>query len=119
MRINMLGFLFIWFQNEDATSQGSFGGASQENRPSVVANKMDGPKSYDGAAPANPRGASVPHQNGVLESGGDPPTHERMKHRYLESGQANGAFTREPAGMENGGPSHFSTPSSRSLSPTR
>ncbi|XP_044974285.1 uncharacterized protein LOC123442340 isoform X2 [Hordeum vulgare subsp. vulgare] len=89
--------------SEDAASQASFGGASQEPRDPGVANKMDGPKPYDGAATANPRGASLLHQNG-------PP---------LESGQANGAFTREPAGMENGGPSHFSTPSSRSLSPTR
>ncbi|XBI60901.1 hypothetical protein VPH35_041773 [Triticum aestivum] len=108
--------------SEDAASQATFGaGASQEPRASVVAGKMDGPnKPYDGAAPANPRGASALRQNGVSESGGDPLMHQQMRHnKYLDSGQANGAFRREPAGMDNGGPSHFSTPSSRSVSPAR
>ncbi|KAF7034185.1 hypothetical protein CFC21_045233 [Triticum aestivum] len=106
--------------SEDAASQATFGGgggASQEPRTSVVTSKMDGPKPYDGAASANPRGASALRHNGVSESGGDPLMHQQTRHnKYLDSGQA---FRREPAGMDNGGPSHFSTPSSRSISPTR
>ncbi|VAH70576.1 unnamed protein product [Triticum turgidum subsp. durum] len=110
--------------SEDAASQATFGGgggAGQEpSAASVVSNKMDGTKPYDAAAPANPRGASALRQNGVSEGGGDHLMHEQSRHnKYLHSGQANGAFRREPAGMDNGGPSHFSTPSSRSISPTR
>ncbi|XP_047057688.1 uncharacterized protein LOC124664148 [Lolium rigidum] len=74
--------------SEDATSQGSFGGVSQEPH----------------ASSTNPQGTSILHQNGP------------------DGGQANGAFRRssgEPAAVDNGGPSQFSTPSSRSLSPTR
>uniref|UniRef100_A0A453DMV3 Uncharacterized protein n=3 Tax=Aegilops tauschii subsp. strangulata TaxID=200361 RepID=A0A453DMV3_AEGTS len=106
--------------SEDAASQATFGGgggASQEPRTSVVTSKMDGPTPYDGAASANPRGASALRHNGVSESGGDPLVHQQTRHnKYLDSSQA---FRREPAGMDNGGPSHFSTPSSRSISPTR
>ncbi|XP_010230339.1 uncharacterized protein LOC100836432 isoform X2 [Brachypodium distachyon] len=105
---------------EEATPQGSFRGVSQEPRAPVT-NKMDDSKFFDSTS-ANPRSTSIPHQNGILESGGEPLRHERMKHKYLDSGQAYGAFKRssgEPAAVENGGPSQFSTPSSRSLSPTR
>jgi hypothetical protein len=106
-------FVLIWFQREDATSQASFGGASQEIRASV-----------DTGSSSNPQSTSVLHQNGTSGSGGEPQMHERMDHKYPDSGQANGAFRRssgEPAAVDNGGRSHsqFSTPSSRSLSPTR
>ncbi|KAM0927417.1 hypothetical protein ACQ4PT_002863 [Festuca glaucescens] len=106
---------------EDATSQGSFSGVSQEPRASV-ANKMDGSKFSDCASSTNPQGTSILHQNGISGSGGEPQMHERMNHKYPDSGQANGAFRRssgEPAAVDNGGRSQFSTPSSRSLSPTR
>ncbi|CAM0879390.1 unnamed protein product [Alopecurus aequalis] len=107
---------------EDAASQGSFGGVSQEPCASV-ANKMDGSKSFDSNSSTNPQSTSVLHQNGTLGSGGEPQMHlERLKQNYHDSGHANGAFRRssgEPAAMDNGGPSQFSTPSSHSLSPAR
>nr|XP_051222383.1 uncharacterized protein LOC127340673 isoform X13 [Lolium perenne] len=92
--------------SEDATSQGSFGGVSQEPH----------------ASSTNAQGTSILHQNGISGSGGEPQTHDRINQNYPDSGHANGAFRRssgEPAAVDNGGPSQFSTPSSRSLSPTR
>ncbi|XP_047054957.1 uncharacterized protein LOC124661144 [Lolium rigidum] len=92
--------------SEDATSQGSFGGVSQEPH----------------ASSTNAQGTSILHQNGISGSGGEPQMHERINQNYPDSGQANGAFRRssgEPAAADSGGPSQFSTPSSRSLSPTR
>ncbi|KAM0857903.1 hypothetical protein ACQ4PT_048148 [Festuca glaucescens] len=105
--------------SEDATSQGSFGGVSQEPRASL-ANKMDGSKFSDCASSTNPQGTSILHQNGISGSGGEPQMHDQINQNYPDSGQANGAFRRssgEPAAVDNGGPSQFSTPSSRSLSP--
>ncbi|KAK1661443.1 hypothetical protein QYE76_049602 [Lolium multiflorum] len=107
--------------SEDATSQGSFGGVSQEPRASV-ANKMDGSNFSDRASSTNPQGASILRQNGMSGSGGEPQMHDRTNQNYPDSGQANGAFRRssgELAAADSGGPSQFSTPSSRSLSPTR
>uniref|UniRef100_A0ACD5VF53 Uncharacterized protein n=1 Tax=Avena sativa TaxID=4498 RepID=A0ACD5VF53_AVESA len=106
---------------EDAVSQGSFGGASQEPRASVV-NKMDGSKFIDSPSSINPQSTSVLHQNGNFGSGGEPQAHELRKHHYADNGQPNGAFRRssgEPAAVDNGGTSQFSTPSSRSVSPAR
>ncbi|KAK3163670.1 hypothetical protein QOZ80_1AG0006650 [Eleusine coracana subsp. coracana] len=97
---------------EGATSQSSFTGGSQESNS--VSNKMDGSKSLD-------NGSSIHHHNGGFVSG-DPLIQENMKQKYLDSIQADGAFkrsSREHTAVENGGPSQFSTPSSRSLSPTR
>ncbi|XP_062191403.1 uncharacterized protein LOC133895251 isoform X2 [Phragmites australis] len=104
---------------EDATPQSSFGGVGQERNS--FANKMDGSKSFDNSSSTNPQSTSILHQNGSFASG-EPLMKESMKQKYLDSAQANGAFTRssrEHTAMENGGPSQFSTPSSRSLSPTR
>jgi hypothetical protein len=106
---------------EDAASQGSFSGASQDPRASVVS-KMDGSKFIDSASSMNPQSTSVLHQNGNFGSGGEPQAHELRKHHYADNGQANGAFRRssgEPAAVDNGGTSQFSTPSSRSVSPAR
>ncbi|KAL6626571.1 hypothetical protein ACP70R_030297 [Stipagrostis hirtigluma subsp. patula] len=106
---------------EDATSQSqsSFGGVGQEHNS--VPNRMDGSNSFGNGSSANPQIASTHHQNGAFASG-EPLMQENMKQKYLHSAQDNGAFktsSREHASLANGGPSQFSTPSSRSLSPTR
>jgi hypothetical protein len=106
---------FIWFQREDATSSS---GVGQEHNS--VANKMDGSKSFDNGFSINSQTTSVYPQNGSFGSG-DHLTQESMKQKYIDSPQVNG-FKRslgEQTAVDNGGPSQFSTPSSRSLSPNR
>lgn len=102
-----------FFQSEDATSQSSIGGLGQERNSS---NKMDGPSSS-----VNPQSTLIHHQNGSFESR-EPLTQESLKQKYLDSPQANGALKRslgDQTAVDSGGPSQFSTPSSRSLSPNR
>ncbi|KAK8452183.1 hypothetical protein SEVIR_5G071300v4 [Setaria viridis] len=104
---------------EDATSQSSSSGVGQERNS--VANKMDGPKSFDNGFSINPQTTSIYPQNGSFGSG-EHLTQESMKQKYLDSPQVNGGFKRslgEQTAVDNGGPSQFSTPSSRSLSPNR
>ncbi|WVZ71919.1 hypothetical protein U9M48_020448 [Paspalum notatum var. saurae] len=104
---------------EDATSQSSFSGVGQERNS--VANKIDGSKALDNGSLVNPQSTSIHHQNGSFESR-EPLIQESLKQKYLDSPQANGAFKRSPGeqtAVESGGPSQFSTPSSRSLSPNR
>ncbi|XP_066305953.1 uncharacterized protein [Miscanthus floridulus] len=100
--------------SEDATSQSSFIGLGQEHNS--VSNKMDGSSSS-----VNPQSTLILRQNGSFESR-EPLTQESLKQKYLDSPQANGAFKRslgEQTAVDSGGPSQFSTPSSRSLSPNR
>ncbi|CAL4977323.1 unnamed protein product [Urochloa decumbens] len=104
---------------EDATSQSSSSVVGQER--DCAANKMDGSKSLDNGSSTNPQTTSFYPQNGNFESG-EHLTQENMKQKYLDSPQVNGAFKRllgEQTAVDNGGPSQFSTPSSRSLSPNR
>ncbi|TVU22275.1 hypothetical protein EJB05_31959 [Eragrostis curvula] len=104
---------------EGATSQSAFAGAGQDSN--YVSNKMDGSKLLDNGSLTNNQSTSTHHQNGGFVSG-EPVVQENMKQKYLDSAQTNGAFkrsSREHIAFENGGPSQFSTPSSRSLSPTR
>ncbi|XP_066314051.1 uncharacterized protein [Miscanthus floridulus] len=99
---------------EGATSQSSFSGLGQERNS--VSNKMDGFSSS-----LNPQSTLIHRQNGSFESR-EPLTQESLKQKYLDSPQANGAFKRslgEQTAVDSGGPSQFSTPSSRSLSPNR
>jgi len=110
---------FIWFQREDATSQSSSSGVGQDRNS--VANKMDGAKSFDNGSSINPQISSIYPQNGSFGSR-EHLIQESMKQKYVDSPQANGAFKRslgEQTPVDNGGPSQFSTPSSRSLSPNR
>jgi hypothetical protein len=86
-----------------------------------VPNKMDCSKSLDNGSSTNLQSTSMHHHNGGFASG-EPLIQENIKQKYLDSAQADGAFkrsSREHTALENGGPSQFSTPSSRSLSPTR
>jgi len=109
----------IWFQREDATSQSSSSGVGQERNS--VANKMDGTKSFENGSSINPQITSIYPQNGSFGSR-EHLIQETMKQKYVDSPQANGAFKRslgEQTPVDNGGPSQFSTPSSRSLSPNR
>jgi hypothetical protein len=111
--------LFIWSQREGATSQSSFTGVGQDSNS--VPNKMDCSKSLDNGSSTNLQSTSMHHHNGGFVSG-EPLIQENIKQKYLDSAQADGAFkrsSREHTALENGGPSQFSTPSSRSLSPTR
>ncbi|CAO2161827.1 unnamed protein product [Urochloa humidicola] len=104
---------------EDATSQSSSSGVGQER--DSVANKIDGSKSLDNGSSTNPQTTSFYPQNGNFGSG-EHLTQESMKEKYLDSSQVNGAFKRslgDQTAVDNGGPSQFSTPSSRSLSPNR
>ncbi|CAL4957652.1 unnamed protein product [Urochloa decumbens] len=104
---------------EDATSQSSSSGVGQER--DSIANKMDGSKSLDNGSSTNPQTISFYPQNGNFGSG-EHLTQESMKQKYLDSPQVNGTFKRslgEQTSVDNGGPSQFSTPSSRSLSPNR
>ncbi|CAO2204962.1 unnamed protein product [Urochloa humidicola] len=104
---------------EDATSQSSSSGVGQEG--DFVANKMDGSKSLDNGSSTNLQTTSFYPQNGNFGSGVHL-SQESMKQKYLDSPQVNGAFKRslgEQTAVDNGGPSQFSTPSSRSLSPNR
>ncbi|RLN21923.1 uncharacterized protein C2845_PM07G04180 [Panicum miliaceum] len=104
---------------EDVTSQSSSSGVGQERNS--VANKMDGSKSFDNASSINPQITSIYPQNGSFESR-EHLIQESMKQKYVDSPQANGAPKRslgEQTPADNGGPSQFSTPSSRSLSPNR
>lgn len=99
---------------EDATSQSSFSGLGQERNS--VSNKMDGSSSS-----VNPQSTLIHPQNGCCESR-EHLIDESSKQKYLDSPQANGAFKRslgEQTAVDSGGPSQFSTPSSRSLSPNR
>jgi len=108
------GMCFLFFQSEGATSQSSFSGLGQERNS--VSNKMDGFSSS-----LNPQSTLIHRQNGSFESR-EPLTQESLKQKYLDSPQANGAFKRslgEQTAVDSGGPSQFSTPSSRSLSPNR
>jgi len=110
---------FIWFQREDATSQSSSSGVGQDRNS--VANKMDVAKSFDNGSSINPQISSIYPQNGSFGSR-EHLIQESMKQKYVDSPQANGAFKRslgEQTPVDNGGPSQFSTPSSRSLSPNR
>ncbi|RLM93230.1 uncharacterized protein C2845_PM08G07470 [Panicum miliaceum] len=104
---------------EDATSQSSSSGVGQERNS--VANKMDGSKSFDNGSSINPQITSIYPQNGSFGRR-EHLIQESMKQKYVDSPQANGAFKRslgEQTPVDNGGPSQFSTPSSRSLSPNR
>ncbi|XP_039846778.1 uncharacterized protein LOC120706252 isoform X2 [Panicum virgatum] len=104
---------------EDATSQSSSSGVGQDRNS--VANKMDGAKSFDNGSSINPQISSIYPQNGSFGSR-EHLIQESMKQKYVDSPQANGAFKRslgEQTPVDNGGPSQFSTPSSRSLSPNR
>ncbi|EES02635.1 hypothetical protein BDA96_03G107200 [Sorghum bicolor] len=99
---------------EDATSQSPLSGLDQERNS--VSNKMDGSNSS-----VNPQSSLIHRQNGSFESR-EPLTQESLKQKYIDSPQANGAFKRslgEQTAVDSGGPSQFSTPSSRSLSPNR
>lgn len=111
--------LIILLQREGATSQSSFPGVGQDNNS--VFNKMDDSKSLDNGSSTNLQSTSTHHHNGGFISG-DPLIQEKMKQKYHDGVQVDGAFkrlSREHTAVENGGPSQFSTPSSRSLSPTR
>ncbi|PUZ57659.1 hypothetical protein GQ55_5G447600 [Panicum hallii var. hallii] len=104
---------------EDAAPQSSSSGVGQEGNS--VANKMDGSKSFDNGSSINPQITSIYPQNGSFGSR-EHLIQESMKQKYVDSPQANGAFKRslgEQTPVDNGGPSQFSTPSSRSLSPNR
>ncbi|KAL6847736.1 hypothetical protein ACP4OV_021864 [Aristida adscensionis] len=106
---------------EDSTSQSqsSFHRVGQEHNSD--SNRMDGSNSLDNGSSSNPQITSIHRQNGGFDSG-EPLIQENMKQKYLHSAQANGASkpsSREHISLENGVPSQFSTPSSRSLSPTR
>ncbi|KAM3405729.1 hypothetical protein ACQJBY_000004 [Aegilops geniculata] len=72
--------------------------------------------------PPSSQGALPGHQNGAAERGEQTLHDAVMKQRYLDSEQP-GRVSRKPSGehiaAEAGVRSHFSTPSSRSLSPTR
>ncbi|PUZ57662.1 hypothetical protein GQ55_5G447600 [Panicum hallii var. hallii] len=106
-------------QREDAAPQSSSSGVGQEGNS--VANKMDGSKSFDNGSSINPQITSIYPQNGSFGSR-EHLIQESMKQKYVDSPQANGAFKRslgEQTPVDNGGPSQFSTPSSRSLSPNR
>ncbi|KAL6865180.1 hypothetical protein ACP4OV_016331 [Aristida adscensionis] len=105
----------------DATSQSSFRGIDQDRALETHTNtfsgaplgsKTEGSKWFTtGSSPPIP-------QNGVGES----MLQDAMKHKYLEASQANGIprkFSGDQSAAESGVPSHLSTPSSRSLSPTR
>lgn len=104
---------------EDATSQGSFSGVGQERNS--VANKINGSNPLDNGSLLNPQSTSIHHQNASFETR-EPLIHESLKQKYLDSPKANGASKRslgEHTAIDSGGPSQFSTPSSRSLSPNR
>ncbi|KAG8053673.1 hypothetical protein GUJ93_ZPchr0001g29450 [Zizania palustris] len=95
---------------EDAASPASFAGLGQERSSLVASQMMDDSKLPGASSSPNPRTTSPLQQNGVLESG-EPPM------------QLNGVSKRssglEQPTVDNGGMSQFSTPSSRSISPTR
>ncbi|KAF0898952.1 hypothetical protein E2562_012650 [Oryza meyeriana var. granulata] len=106
---------------EDAASQASSGGAGQERR-SFVATKMEDSRSPAAATSSqNSRTTSILQQNGAMESG-EPSMQQTMRQKYLDSAQSNGASKRssgEQPALDSAGISQFSTPSSRSVSPTR
>ncbi|KAF8723972.1 hypothetical protein HU200_020975 [Digitaria exilis] len=100
---------------EDATSQGSSSGVGLERNS--VANKPDGSRSFDNGSSIN---LQYP-QNGSFGNG-EHLTQESMKQKYIDSPQTNGAFKNllgEQTAVDNSGPSQFSSPSSRSISPNR
>uniref|UniRef100_A0A0E0JD63 Uncharacterized protein n=1 Tax=Oryza punctata TaxID=4537 RepID=A0A0E0JD63_ORYPU len=108
---------------EDAASQASSTGVAQDRRSSI-ATKMDASRSPASAASSdNSRNgtASAFHHNGALESG-EPSMQQTFRQKYHDNAQSNGASKRssgEQPALDSAGISQFSTPSSRSVSPTR
>ncbi|TVU18437.1 hypothetical protein EJB05_34538 [Eragrostis curvula] len=84
-----------------------------------LGNKDDASKWFSTASsPPVPQNTLSSHQNGV----GEPMFQDAMKHKYLETSQANGIprkFSGDQSAGETAVPSQLSTPSSRSLSPAR
>ncbi|KAL5226260.1 hypothetical protein ABZP36_014525 [Zizania latifolia] len=107
---------------EGAASPTSFAGLGQERSSFLASQMMEDSKLPGATSSANPRTTSVLQQNGVLESG-EPPMQQATRHKYHDSAQPNGASKRssglEQPTVDNGGMSQFSTPSFRSVSPTR
>ncbi|KAF6992700.1 hypothetical protein CFC21_009669 [Triticum aestivum] len=113
----------------EATNQTSSGGLLDQDRAvepyrDSVGNKTAEDQRLLGtsSSPPSSQGTLPGHQNGAAERGEQTLHDAVMKQQYLDSDQP-GRVSRKPSGehiaAEAGVRSHFSTPSSRSLSPTR
>ncbi|XP_062179926.1 uncharacterized protein LOC133884502 isoform X2 [Phragmites australis] len=112
----------------EATNQTSFRGIDQDRTlethintfPSApLGNKTEASKWFTTSSSPPIQQSTLPgHQNGA----GDPMLEDAMKHKYLEASQANGIprkFSGDQSAADSGVQSQLSTPTSRSLSPTR
>ncbi|KAL6619880.1 hypothetical protein ACP70R_035019 [Stipagrostis hirtigluma subsp. patula] len=112
----------------EATNQTSFHGIEQDRALETHAHnfsgaplgiKTEGSKWLTtSSSPPIPQSSLPSHQNGLAE----PMLQDATKHKYLEASQANGIprkFSGDQSAAESAVPSQLSTPSSRSLSPTR
>lgn len=140
MQLRLHGYFYIFFpcsdrnsnflsaaQRSEATNQTSSGGLDQDRavepyRNSVGNNTSEDPRLLSNSSSLPSSQATLPsHQNGASERG-EQTLHDAMRHKYLDGDQSSG-MSRKPSGeqiaAEAGVRSQFSTPSSRSLSPTR
>ncbi|VAH11972.1 unnamed protein product [Triticum turgidum subsp. durum] len=113
----------------ETTNQTSSGGLLDQDRAVEPYRNSAGDKTAEdqrllgtSSSPLSSQGALPGHQNGAAERGEQTLHDAVMKQKYLDSDQP-GRVSRKPSGehisAEAGVRSHFSTPSSRSLSPTR
>ncbi|XP_015699329.1 uncharacterized protein LOC102716464 isoform X2 [Oryza brachyantha] len=103
---------------EDAASQSSSAGVAQDRRE-FIPTKVDASRSPTSSE--NSRTTSMLHQNGALETG-ESSMQQSIRQKYPDGAQSNGASKRssgEQPAFDTAAISHFSTPSSRSISPTR
>ncbi|WOK93497.1 hypothetical protein Cni_G02195 [Canna indica] len=78
--------------------------------------------SYNPHSSYNPQGMLVIHQNGVAGREGPFLETGTTNQHFYENNKANGDLKKNPgiqSGLDSAGPSQYSTPSSRSLSPSR
>ncbi|KAF0924218.1 hypothetical protein E2562_008515 [Oryza meyeriana var. granulata] len=107
----------------EATKTTSFAGLGQDRTVETISNSPHGTSTWFGTTPSSltSRSALADHHNGLFEHR-EQMLQDAMKQKYLEADQSNGISRKlsgEQSAAESGVPSHLSTPSSRSLSPTR
>ncbi|URE34382.1 hypothetical protein MUK42_06219 [Musa troglodytarum] len=89
---------------------------------SSAGTQVDRNRWVDNRSSLNPQGMVVIHQNGVARREESSVKTSTINQHYFESNKVNGDFKKFPgtqSGGDSAGPSQYSTPSSRSLSPSR
>ncbi|KAL5202798.1 hypothetical protein ABZP36_013750 [Zizania latifolia] len=107
----------------EATKPTSFAGLGQDRTVETFSSSPHGSSTWFATTSSslNPKSALAGQQNGFFEHG-EQMLQDAMKQKYLDGNQSTGMSRKlsgEQSAADSGVPSHLSTPSSRSLSPTR